>query len=238
MASLNSDYSGDVKVYASYINPKSSDIGKTVPGSFVANDKNGKRVILSSYGMLAVELSSATGEKLQIKTGNTATLTIPIPAASVSSAPSTIPLWYIDEATGIWQEEGSATKQGNSYVGTVKHFSFWNCDYPNDAVDLSLTLQTPDGLPLVNEDVRIMSTNGTDTSTYATARDGWTDSLGQVSGLVPANTTLTLEVLGPCYGVVYSQTISPLTSKYRFRCYQDNRRYVFVGYGYGRIIKL
>ena len=53
-AASGSDYSGDINVYASYINPKANDISKTVPGSFVANDKNGKRVILSSYGMLAV----------------------------------------------------------------------------------------------------------------------------------------------------------------------------------------
>ncbi len=207
----NTDYNGDVKVYASYINPKSGDIAKMIPGSLVANDKNGKRVVLSSYGMLAVELLSAGGEKLQIKSGSTATLTIPIPFGFSPAAPATIPLWYINEETGIWQEEGMARKQGNNYVGEVKHFSFWNCDQANNAVNLSLTLHTPDDLPLVNAAVR-MSGVLTDTSTSASSVYGFTDSLGQVKGLVPANTNLTLEVIGTCGGtIVYSQTILPLT---------------------------
>ena len=205
MASSNAAYSGDVKVYAAYINPKAGDIAKTVPGSFVANDKNGKRVVLSSYGMLAVELSSSGGEKLQMKTGSVATLSIPIPAASVSSAPATISLWYIDGTTGIWQEEGTATKQGSNYVGQVKHFSYWNCDYPYSAVTLSFVLQTPAGLPLVNAYVEVIPTDSSGGLAH-----GYTDSLGQVKGLVPANTNLKMEVFGSCGAVAYSQNIPSL----------------------------
>lgn len=206
LASSGSAYSGDINVYASYIDPGASDIAETVPGSFVANDKNGKRVILSSYGMLAVELESANGEKLQIKSGAVATLTSPIPPQTLSSAPATIALWYVDEQTGIWKEEGTATKQGNNYVGDVKHFSFWNCDFPLDAVDLSVTLHNDKNLPLVNVPVKIsLSDTGMRSSAY-----GYTDSLGQVEGLVPANKNLLLEVVDPCDNPVYSQKLSPL----------------------------
>ena len=103
-------YTGNVNVYASYINPASSDIGKIVPGSFMADDKNNKRVVLSSFGMLAVTLESSAGEKLQIAANNTATLTIPIPTSISSSAPATISLWYVDEQTGIWKEQGLPKK--------------------------------------------------------------------------------------------------------------------------------
>jgi len=40
---------------------------------------------------------------------------------------------------------------------------------------------------------------------------GWTDSLGQVSGLVPATEQLVMELLDPCYNVIYSQNIGPFT---------------------------
>lgn len=45
------------------------------------------------------------GKKLQIKSGAVATLTSPIPAETLSSAPATIALWYVDEQTGVWKEE-------------------------------------------------------------------------------------------------------------------------------------
>lgn len=54
----------------------------------MANDKDNRRVALKSFGMMAVELESPSGEKLQIAKDNTAKLTIAIPASLQSSAPS------------------------------------------------------------------------------------------------------------------------------------------------------
>ena len=108
-----SAYNGNVNVYAAYIDPLSNDISETVPGSFLAEDKNGARVHLRSYGMMVVELESPSGEKLQVKPGSTAELRFPIPSALSSTAPVTIPLWYVKDLTGMWKEEGSAARTGN-----------------------------------------------------------------------------------------------------------------------------
>ncbi|MGZ3952657.1 MAG: carboxypeptidase-like regulatory domain-containing protein, partial [Flavisolibacter sp.] len=204
-ASDNSIYTGTVNIYAAFIDPTSADILDKVPGSFMGNDKDGKRVILSSYGMMAVVLESTAGEKLQVKSGSTATLTSPIPSAAQASAPATIPLWYVDETTGIWKEEGTATRQGNSYVGTVKHFTYWNCDIPVQTVNLSATFKTPNGQPLVNASIVIKPTTG---SYYGSAH-GYTDSLGQMNGPVPAKMELVLQVFDGCNNPVYSQNIGP-----------------------------
>ncbi|MBL7747785.1 MAG: carboxypeptidase regulatory-like domain-containing protein [Chitinophagaceae bacterium] len=199
-------YTGSINIYAAYIDPTANDISQTIPGSLMADDKDGKRVTLSSYGMMAVELESSAGEKLQIATGKTATLTTPIPSSVLSSAPSTIALWYVDEQTGIWKEEGTATKTGNAYIGEVKHFSFWNCDVSASTVNLSMTLKNAQGVPLVNVAVRLSRSAGYWSSSY-----GYTDSMGKVSGLVPANEALLLEVLDDCVNAVFSQNIGPFT---------------------------
>ena len=198
----NSSYSGTVNVYASYIDPTAADILQRVPGSFMADDKDAKRVFLTSYGMMAVELQSTGGERLQIKSGSTATLTSPIPSSRQASAPANIPLWYIDERTGLWKEEGVATRQGNNYVGIVSHFSFWNCDIGVQGITLSATVKTTTGQPLVNAWVVI-------TADKSNSAFGYTDSLGQVSGLVPAGTSLVFEVRDNCGAAIYSQNIGP-----------------------------
>ncbi len=205
-AATSAAYTGTVNVYAAYIDPASADINQTIPGSFMANDKDGNRVTLVSYGMMAVELESTVGEKLQIKSGSTATLTTAIPASVQASAPATIPLWSVDETTGLWKEEGSATKSGNVYVGDVKHFSFWNCDFGLPAITLSMTIKNSAGIPIVHAVVRIKRTVNNGMS-Y-----GYTDSLGQVSGLVPKNEALILEVLDQCHTPLYSQNIGPFTA--------------------------
>jgi hypothetical protein len=207
VASSGSAYTGTINVYASYIDPTAADIGERVPGSFMANDKNGSRVTLASFGMMAVELESTSGEKLQIKSGSTATLTCPIPSPVQSKAPASIALWYVDEHTGLWKEEGTATKNGTNYIGEVKHFSFWNCDTGIPGIQLGLTLKNASGQPLVHTAVRITRTS----TEYLAQSYGWTDSLGQVSGLVPSNETLVLDVLDPCNNSIYTKNIGPFT---------------------------
>ncbi|RYY96641.1 MAG: carboxypeptidase regulatory-like domain-containing protein [Chitinophagaceae bacterium] len=208
-AATGAPYTGSVSVYAAYIDPSAPDIGATVPGSLMADDKDGRRVQLNSFGMMAVELEGSSGQKLQIRSGSAATLTFAIPAAAQASAPATIPLWYVDETTGIWKEQGTATKTGNQYTGTVSHFSFWNCDTPLGAVYVSFTLKSPSGQPLAGATVRLTRPAGTG---WNTATYGWTDSLGQVSGLVPRNETLVLDVMSPCGTPVFSQNTGPFSS--------------------------
>lgn len=211
IAATGASYTGQVNVYAAAIDPTSADIDQIIPGSFMANDKDGRRVLLSSYGMLAVELESTSGEKLQIKPGSTAKLTTAIPSPAQASAPATIALWYVDEVTGIWKEEGTAAKNGNAYTGDVKHFTYWNCDLAVPTVTFTARFVTASGQPLVNTPVNIRPAG----VTYGGYAHGYTDSLGQVSGPVPANMNLVLEVMqngtGQCASPIYSQNVGPYT---------------------------
>ncbi len=203
--SNNQSYSGSVKVYAAVIDPASPEIAQIVPGSFQANDASNNRVLLKSFGMLAVELEGNNGEQLQIASGKMAKLRFTIPSALRSSAPATIPLWSVDEVTGLWKQEGSATKTNDYYEGDVNHFSFWNCDISIPTVYLELTVVTAEG-PLPYTQVKITRVNG------GGASYGYTDSLGHVGGLVPKNEALTLEIFTTCNQPVYSQNIGPYSS--------------------------
>jgi hypothetical protein len=207
VAATGAAYAGTVNVYAAYIDPTSNDIDRTVPGSFMANDATNTRVLLASFGMMAVELSAPTGEKLQVKTGTTAKLTMPIPSSLQSSAPATIPLWYVNDQTGIWQEEGSASKVGGVYVGEVKHFTFWNCDLPNSTIPLNFTLKNAAGEPIVHVHVSIVRAAQPNQGMV----HGYTDSLGQGNPLVPANQALIMKIFDPCGNVIYTQNIGPFT---------------------------
>ena len=197
-------YSGSVKVYAAVIDPTSVDISQVVPGSFQGTDANNNRVILKSFGMLAVELEGNSGEQLQIAPGKTAKLRFTIPSSLRSTAPATIPLWSVDETTGLWKQESSATKGTDYYEGDVSHFSFWNCDVSSQTVFLEMTIVTAEG-PLSHVQVKLTRPNGS--SSY-----GYTDSSGHVGGQVPKNEALTLEVLNTCNQPIYTQNVGPFST--------------------------
>jgi hypothetical protein len=123
-----STYVGNVKVAARYLNPDNTNFYDNFSGDNLAQTTDGKEVALISCGVLRVEMQGASGEALKLASGKEATLNYPVPT-SQATAPASMPLWYFDEALGMWKEEGSATQTGGKYVGKVSHFTDWNLDY-------------------------------------------------------------------------------------------------------------
>lgn len=194
-------YNGDVNVYATYLDPSKPETMQMIPGSFRGTSLEGEDQVLVSYGMMNVLLESPSGEKLQIN--KPATLNTPIPASKLSSAPSSIPLWYINEATSIWMEEGSATKQGNSYVGEVSHFSWWNVDIGFPVVNLSGRVIIDGSYPFVI--LQITRSNSQITTSVP-------NSEGYFSGGVVANESFLFEVINECGIAIYSANLGPYSS--------------------------
>ena len=204
----NSAYTGTVSVSTFLINPTASNFTEIMPGTLRGITTGNEETGLQSFGMMAVELTGASGEKLQLAAGKTATLTFPIPASLQAQAPNTIPLWSFNDTTGLWKEEGTATKQGTNYVGTVSHFSFWNCDYPYGLVDFKAVIKDQNGNGLYPAQVVLKTTSDT-TSSYGY---GYTDTTGYVGGKIPSGKTLQLKVTNKCGIVIYTQNIGPFSA--------------------------
>lgn len=178
-------YSGSVTVAMFHLAASNENISSLMPGMLYAQATDGSAKVLETFGMMQVELKGSAGQKLQIAKTHTAQINMPIDASQLATAPNTIPLWHFDEENGYWKQEGSATKIGNKYVGTVSHFSWWNCDAQFPTVTLTVKVVDTNGNPISNLLVGL---------TYFNERTGVTDNNGQVSGLIPANQTLTLNV--------------------------------------------
>jgi hypothetical protein len=197
-------YSGVVSVIMKHLDPSDATTVDKMPGMLLAQNSNGEERVLESYGMMNIELRGAASQKLQLS--NTAQIEMPISSSQLAASPTTIPLWHFDETAGYWKEEGSATKQGTKYVGTVSHFSWWNCDAQFPTVRLSVTVVNSNGTPLAN--VRVGIKRATNSFTVS----GITNSQGQVSGLVPKNETLTMVVYDSCGNTVSTTTIGPFSA--------------------------
>jgi hypothetical protein len=202
-------YTGAVKVYSRWIAPTASNLGSIIPGDLRGLSTNGTENILTTYGMVGAELEDASGNVLKIAAGKKATVSFPIPTSLSASAPASIVLWHFDDATARWKENGTATKTGSAYTAEVDKFSFWNCDVGSiNFINLDYTLiNAATNTPLVNTSTRIKRiSNGT----YGY---GITNNTGFVSGPVPSNEALVLEVVSTiCNTVIYSKNIGPFTS--------------------------
>lgn len=204
-ASGNS-YNGPVSVAMQWLDPTAADLPQIMPGSLEGTDEENQRVLLQSYGMLAVELESSNGEALNLGNGGEATLTFPVPGEIIGSAPATIPLWYFDEVEGLWKEEGSAQLIGNEYIGNVSHFSFWNCDAPFPVIELSGCFEGFEGTKLSNTrvEVEVVSTG---LSSFANTNDQ-----GCFKGLIPLGEVLKIKLIGQCGTLLFEDEIGPFDS--------------------------
>ncbi len=202
-------FTGTVNVYSRWINPTAANLAAIIPGDLRGIGTNGAENILETYGMVGAELTDASGNVLKIATGKTATISFPIPASLSATAPASIVLWHFDEATARWKQNGTATKAGSTYTAVVDKFSFWNCDVPiANFINLDYTLiNATNNTPLVNTSTRIKRANGN----YGY---GITNNAGFVSGLVPKNEVLILEVIAnsACGTIVHTQNIGPFAA--------------------------
>jgi uncharacterized protein (TIGR02145 family) len=203
-------YSGNVKVMMYHLDPADPTTKDKMPGSLMAENSSGEQRILETYGMLNIELQDPTGNKLQVV--NPTTIELPINAQQSANSTNTIPLWYFDEVLGYWKEEGTANKVGNKYVGTVNHFSWWNCDAPFPTVSLGITVVNSNQVPMAGVRVELIRNN----QNGGWNVPGYTNVVGQVSGLIPANETLTMNIYSNntvCGNqAIYTQQIGPFSS--------------------------
>jgi hypothetical protein len=99
-----------------------------MPGDTGATNALGEDVTLQSLGAVEVNLRGPAGEKYNIAPGMPSDLTYPVHPSQVGIATPTIPLWYYNEKSGLWEEDGKATLVGSDYVAQAKHFSAINVD--------------------------------------------------------------------------------------------------------------
>lgn len=204
------EYTGYVQTDMTYLNPDNENFADMMPGGDLAavrsQENGGEQVQLISYGMTKVDLKGNNGEKLQLADGKPATLTFPVPEKFKNNTPEEIPLWSFNEQTGLWEEEGVAKYNAslNAYVGTVKHFSWVNLDYPLSRATLKITVKNDKDVVIPNVKVDIDG-----------QRSVFTNVNGVAELYVPINATLYVTVHSRDYGNYegeVKQTVEALTA--------------------------
>lgn len=167
---------GDVSLELTVIDPsQSSDL---MPGDFQAQDPATSEVSqIESFGALDLTFEDSAGNPVQLAEGETATLRIPVAERVSGGAPDTMPLYFFDEDTGFWIEEGSAAlitlpSGEQAYEGTVSHFTTWNADRRSETVQATGCVVGADGQPLSGIRIRSEGVN------YIGSSSSTSDQLG------------------------------------------------------------
>ncbi len=134
------DAFGEVELYITPIDISDQLEVNGFPGSFFgAQEVGAENEDLFSYGVVDITFEQQ-GQELQLKEGVTADVTLPLYATKSFENEDlqpgdTIPIWYLDEESGIWifESNGSVvedltTPNGLALQGTTTHFTSFNAD--------------------------------------------------------------------------------------------------------------
>ncbi len=163
---------GAMRVRITPIDPASDS--SVMPGDFTTV-VSGTASPIESFGALNVRLADSAGAALNLRSGQSATVRIPL-ASRDTNPPTSIPLFYFDTSTGRWVQEGTATLTGTGtaryYQGTVTHFSTWNADQISNTVRVTGCVADANGVRVSAATVSSDGINYSGTSTAFTDVNG------------------------------------------------------------------
>jgi len=188
-------YSGEVFVATTYLNPTDPLLETYTPGSFLGVRNNDELSVLTSFGMVGTELFSENGQPLDLAPGSFARIEFPIQNEYADAAPQVIPLWFFDENTGIWREQGEAEIQDSRYIADVGHFTFWNVDIPSSPARISFQVLFNDE-QITSNNVKVTVTRPSGGSSYS-----YLPLDGYVESWVPEGEELALKITLTSCGV-------------------------------------
>lgn len=202
---------GDIEVFLSPVDVSDERAFLSFPGEFEGLGEDGEQTLIATLGVADFTFSQ-DGSPVFLAEGQTADIRIPAYITnglngSPLAAGETIPLWFLDEETGLWQEEGAGTlvsdansPSGFSLEAEVTHFSWWNIDLkvPGTLAELTISCFTPQTPcnPQFSSDLTV-SFKQAETETPGFERRAFIRSVsGVISGLIPANMLLDITAEG------------------------------------------
>lgn len=147
-----------------------------MPGDFTAST-NGSIAQIESFGAMLIDVRDSNNARYSLAPGNTSTIRIPVSTrTSSTNVPSTIPLFYFDDLTGRWIQEGQATLVTNGsdryYEGSVTRFSYWNADLVTETILVTGCVKNSSGQLVANALVESDGIDYSGSSSTYTATDG------------------------------------------------------------------
>lgn len=140
---------GLVDVEVTTIDMSSAQERGFFPGSFDAIDADGSNQHLYSYGVTHVDFYQ-NGKELKVAPNTQVAVEFPVfvtkkPNGEPVKAGDMIPLWWLDENTGVWIYETNAivttsTTSPSGWIakGSVSHFTAYNVDDRYPTIDVSV----------------------------------------------------------------------------------------------------
>jgi hypothetical protein len=145
--------SGTIEMLMTPLDTSTSDVA-AFPGAFEGTASGVPRSPILTFGTAEL-VPQQNGQKLQLASGKTAVVELPLYATALQDGTpirlgDNIALWSLNTTTGLWLQElqGTVIEQPASPTGravraTISHFSWWNLDAFSQRATVNVTVAAP-----------------------------------------------------------------------------------------------
>lgn len=146
---------GDISLQLSSLQFDDPLSRQAFPGAFEGQDDQFESTRLAALAAGSFRFSQAD-DALELTFGQTATVILPLSVTQNSNGQAlavgqTVPLWSLDESTGLWEQEGDGmvidwdeSPTGLAVQGSVSHFSWWLAAEPVTSVTATVRMDCPE----------------------------------------------------------------------------------------------
>lgn len=147
---------------------------RNMPGDFTTS-ASGTITQIESFGAMLIDVRDSNNVRYGLAPGSISTIRIPVSTRS-SNVPVTIPLFYFDDSTGRWIQDGQATLVGTGsnryYEGPVSRLIYWNADLVTETIIVTGCVRDISGQPVDNALVEADGIDYSGSSRAYTGTDG------------------------------------------------------------------
>ena len=185
-------YVGTYNVRIFYIDPKNKDQYQQQLRAYDVDEK-----VLSSLpkiealSMAYISIIDENGQVLEVAPQSLVTVRFPI-TNGANNLPDALDLLSFNEELGLWVDEGTATKEGQTYNAELNHFSWWSVSNIIDSKELCLKFESTEASPPIDNVFVINTISGS--HVYF----GHVDYENEICIPVPAQGDFNLEVYKYC----------------------------------------
>lgn len=198
-----STYDGIVKSTAYRISSNDPELGVRMSGGLLGLDNKGRHRVLSTYGVMVVELRGFDNQKLRLKSDKVADLIFPIDNELQNFVENDVPAWSFNFDDGLWHENIITSNDKQNFYVSINTLGYWNMALSSGISQVCGKLIYDNQLPAENYEVQIIN-NG------LPSRIGITDHDGFFCGKVPLGENLKFQVLHPiCGGIIKELNLDP-----------------------------
>lgn len=154
-------FTGNIRVSGRFLNTTEIQENNIALGDGRGVDLLGTAKTLSSYGMLLLDVTDNSGNRLDLAEGKEATVVFPTLKSYAGNTINKTPLWHFDRIAGLWRQNSDFNiESNNSLTAKIQEFSPINCAESNDIVEIKGRFTNTFGVSVSNKSVIFVGNDG------------------------------------------------------------------------------